>query len=100
MVSGMSQNSGIGDRSVVMWVVTPSMRLDGTNARPIQRSRRQAVISSEGALRDGVSSGARPAPWGRNCGLPFLKAVLRATVTGGGAAVKADSTGRPESTGG
>ncbi len=39
--SGMTQNSGMGDRSVVMCVVMPSIRLDGTAASNTQRSRRQ-----------------------------------------------------------
>src|SRR3954452_22747842 len=47
--SGSTQNSGMAEISVDMYVVTPSMRLDGTAARPIQRKRRAQVISSGSA---------------------------------------------------
>src|SRR5437763_16558620 len=93
MVSGISQNSGMGERSVVMCVVTPSMRLEGTAARPIQRRRRQVVMSSEGILTE---TGSAPActSCGRGCGLPFLKAVLLAAVpTGAGAGAGAVTAG-------
>src|SRR5437868_13594972 len=52
-ISGISQKSGIGDRSVVMCVVMPSIKLDGIAASMTQRKRRPAVISSE--ARWGVS---------------------------------------------
>ena len=36
--SGGTHNSGMDVISVVIWNVTPSMRLDGTNARAIHRT--------------------------------------------------------------
>src|ERR1700731_2819718 len=85
MVGGISQNSGIGERSVVICVVTPSMRLDGTAARPIQRRRRHVVISSEAVRMETGSSGAC-GTWGLKSGLPLLMAVvLGAAATGLGA---------------
>ena len=97
----MSQNSGMGERSVVMCVVTPSMRLLGTAAKPIQRSRRQAVISSEGAFR-ATDSMAEGAPWGLpGCGFPLLMAVLLGTEgAGAGVAVTAVLEETPASGGG
>src|SRR5947209_1240255 len=84
MVSGISQNNGMGDRSVVMCVVTPSMRLEGTAARPIQRRRRQAVISSEAERMETGSTPGDPTT-GLGCGLPLLMAVLRAAAVATGA---------------
>ena len=46
-MSGTSQKYGIGERSVVMWVVMPSIKLDGTAANMTQRRRRLKVTSSE-----------------------------------------------------
>src|SRR5438270_833112 len=46
------EKSGTGDRSVVMCDVMPSIRLDGTAASPIQRSRRRNVTSSVGEWAD------------------------------------------------
>src|SRR5262245_11751607 len=43
--SGITQNSGIAEMSVEMKVVTPSIRLDGTAASKIQRSRCHQVNS-------------------------------------------------------
>src|SRR5262249_46356744 len=82
-----------------MWVVTPSIRLDGTAARPIQRRRRHVVISSEGVTDTagaGVTCGLCP-------GLPRLIAVLRAAVTTGAGAVAVTAVlveGVPPSSGG
>src|SRR5262245_18497520 len=56
-VNGMSQISGTGERSVVICVVTPSIMLDGTAARPIHLSRRSIVTSSASDTRiDGLAS--------------------------------------------
>ena len=46
--SGMTQKRGMAAMSVVRYVVTPSMRLLGAAARPIQRSRRPHVGASSG----------------------------------------------------
>src|SRR5438445_3801520 len=93
-VNGTSQISGIGERSVVMCVVTPSMRLVGTAPRPTQRSLRQVVISSD---KCGVGLGAGSV-WG--AGLPgclgaFLMAVAWDVVGAGlgGASPAASNAG-------
>ena len=44
--SGTTQSNGTAARSVVMWVVTASSRLDGTSASTSQRSRRGQPIAS------------------------------------------------------
>jgi hypothetical protein len=56
--SGIAQNSGIGAMSVVRYVVTPSIRLDGTNARPIQRRRRASDGRPSSAVGGSASAGA------------------------------------------
>src|SRR5438105_1323718 len=63
----MSQKSGIGDRSVVICVVMPSIKLDGMAASMTQRRRRPNVISSEAMRTDGSVPSCLPAP-----GLPCL----------------------------
>src|SRR5262245_18982463 len=92
-VSGMSQNSGMGDRSVVMWLVMPSMRLEGTAPSATQRRRRPMVMSSE---RGGATLGAGAClcgPLGKGRP-PFLIAVLFAAYeTGAGAGVSPVSGG-------
>src|SRR5438105_790039 len=91
--NGSTQNSGIAEMSVDMYVVTPSIKLEGTAARPIQRSRRHQVISSASpapgrvilemgaevaataATAAGVAAGAG-AIFARSRCLPFLPPFL------------------------
>src|SRR5262249_53005763 len=54
--SGTIHRSGMGERSTDMWVVVPSIKLDGIAASSIQRIRRQIVISSEGGGSTQVSA--------------------------------------------
>src|SRR5579862_894932 len=44
-VSGIIQSRGMGEMSVEMYVVVPSIKLVGTAASPTQRSRRNGVTS-------------------------------------------------------
>src|SRR5437867_3490614 len=46
--SGTTHKNGCGDRSTVIFVVVPSIRLEGMAASMTQRKRRKLVISSEG----------------------------------------------------
>src|SRR6266851_2364027 len=67
MARGTTHRSGIGATSVVRYVVRPSIRLEGVNARRIHRPRFQTEIEAAG------SNSARlpPAPSGprTTCGL-------------------------------
>src|SRR5918994_1706878 len=58
--SGITHNSGTDAMSVVMWKVTPSIRLDGTNASPSQRSFRRVggAVGSATAGSPGGAAGA------------------------------------------
>ena len=73
----MIHSSGIGDRSVQMYVTTPSIKLDGAAPRSTQRSRRQGVMGLERIARSiaswstvgacgAAAAGAAPG----TCGLP------------------------------
>ena len=57
--SGTTHNSGIEAMSVVMWNVTPSIRLDGTNESASHFSLRPSVGS--GSLTGGVCVSGLPA---------------------------------------
>ncbi len=73
--------SGNGDRSVEMKLGTPSIKLDGTAASKIQRSRRNQVTgSSLGRLMTAVGRwvSASRAPTVRTCAFsPFLRVMPR-----------------------
>src|SRR5206468_1666554 len=56
--SGMTQKNGIAAMSVVKYVVSPSMRLEGAAASPIQRKRRNQVMFPDGAAVAGGTCGA------------------------------------------
>src|SRR5207249_3477130 len=99
--SGITQNSGTAAMSVVRYVVTPSIRLEGTAARPIQRSRRRAVTSAGGraaaAGRAGWGGGAgaattRPRPRLRELRMAVLGGTLGA---GGGGSAGAGTSPPP-----
>src|SRR5216683_5499889 len=49
MLRGTTHRSGIGARSVVRYVVSPSIRLEGMNARRIHRPRFQREIEAAGS---------------------------------------------------
>src|SRR5262245_5942631 len=92
-VSGMSQNSGIGDRSVVMWLVMPSMRLEGTAPSATQRKRRPMVITSErGTLTLGAGA-CLCCPLGKGRPPFFIAVLLAASETGAGAGTSPVSGG-------
>src|SRR5678815_2122792 len=54
----MTQRSGKAAMSVVMYVVTPSIRLDGTNAYNTHRSRLSGV-TTDGSMTPGPGTAAR-----------------------------------------
>src|SRR5689334_16687049 len=92
-VKGINQNNGMGDRSVVMCVVTPSMRLEGTAARQIQRNRRNGVTSPDTFSMEGDSPPLGPDLL-EGLGNPFLIApLLAASAAEGGVAVTAGLLG-------
>src|ERR671913_308033 len=59
MASGTVQNSGIAAMSVETWVVTPSIRLDGTKATATQPSRVRSGGAGRGST--GVTPDVAPA---------------------------------------
>src|SRR4051812_31344666 len=103
----MSQKSGMGDRSVVMWVVIPSIRLDGMAASAIQRRRRGQVNSSSrrwidtAGSADVVSAGRvvptrappLPLPALKPVGFAGVGAVALTAVLAAGVAVAAAAAG-------
>src|SRR5262249_33470292 len=68
----MIQIIAMAAMSVVRYVVTPSIRLDGAAARPIQRRRRSQVTSATGATSFlAGAAGAAPAGAPRRCLQPL-----------------------------
>src|SRR6266851_1945532 len=67
MLRGTTHRNDIGATSVVTYVVSPSMRLEGMNARRIHRPRLQTEIDAAGSSIARLSLALRVA--GTTCGL-------------------------------
>src|SRR5260370_38956596 len=67
MLRETTHRSGIGARSVVTYVVSPSVRLEGMNARRIHRPRLETEIDAAGSRIPRLSPALRVP--GTTCGL-------------------------------
>src|SRR5687767_3970532 len=88
--SGTSQKSGIGDRSVVMCEVTPSIMLDGTAASAIHLSRRGISTSSMRPVGPEAAAGVGIVDLG--AGLTAVASSLGTATTGGALVTSGDGT--------